>query len=230
MHRVSLVLLSLLASCALSCGDYFRGTTLVFEFDRLPVLHKLNPQDAYHPDNNPNGELCAEDAYVAAHKNETDQYGALYQQPYEYHAWATINGAPVRLARFTVRECTVSIEDKEIKMAVTSVSYQRLPPEQLGYAKKPSQWFGVVNSTVSAVPASGAFIDTPVRIDESATEIFVTREPENIADTLGPQGPILMQGKLVPRGEGVYAATLTRVTGVASGAVAAIPADRANAW
>ena len=222
------------------CMDYFDGNTLIFEFEKLPVLHRLplppdpfptdaNPLDyAYDAKLNPTGQKCADDDYAAAHPEGVDNLGVPYQQPYEYHAWATINGGPVRIAKFSTRECTTSNVDKIMKMAITTVSYTRLPEDQFAYPKKPSEWYGIVNSVVSSVPSGGATIRTPVRL-EQATEIFVTREPAGVSDDLAPQGALLMRGDVV-KDQLVLRATLAKVTGSASGIVTAIPADRVSTW
>ncbi len=229
MRRLPLALLALTATVPLaagSCTDYFKGTTLVFEFDHLPALHRIALADMYTT-SNPTGEKCADDDYAAAHPDDVDDQGNL-QQPYEYDAWATINGAPVRLARFSVRECSLNSGDTTIKNAVTTVSYERLPPAQYQYPKRPSAWYGIVNQTVNSVPSGGATILTPVVIDQ-ATEIFITREAAGVADTAGPEGTLLMLGDVVHENL-VYKATLAKVSGGASGLVTAIPADRVSAW
>ncbi|MBI5482061.1 MAG: hypothetical protein HY906_24615 [Deltaproteobacteria bacterium] len=248
----NLALALLVAAVALgsdSCTDYFRGTTLVFEFDKLPALHRIPELPETLPDGldatdfkydstknpdgtlkNPEGALCADDAYATApeHADMLDELDVPYQQPYEYHAWATINGGPVRLARFSTRECTTSNQDLTIKNAITTVSYVRLPEEQNAYPEKPSAWYGIVNAVVSSVPAGGATILTPVRL-EQATEIFVTREDAGVSDDSGPLGTLLMQGELATENL-VMTATLKKVSGSASGLVTAIPADRVSAW
>ena len=211
-----------------SCTDYFKGTTLVFEFDStLPKLHQLNPTDLA------NGDLCADDDYVKNHLTDVDQFNSPYQLPYEYHAWATINGGPVRLVRFSVRDCTVNSGDTEVKPAVTTVSYTREPAYLSANDKDGSLFYGAVDYFSAPVMLGGATMNTDVRLDQ-ATEIFVTREeiPEGQTEVdlaNGPQGTLLMRGDLVHENQ-VFTAKLDKVTGRASGLVTAIPADRVSAW
>jgi hypothetical protein len=243
MRKLALALL--VAAAALgagTCTDYFQGETLVFEFEKLPALHRLqpapdplpegaNPLDyAYDAKLNPGGALCADDDYATnpAHVDVLDKINVPYQQPFEYHVWATINDGPVRIAKFTTRECTTSNQDDVIKKAITTVSYVRLPDAEYAYPKKPSAWYGIVSDVVNSVPSGGATILTPVRL-EQATEIFVTREDAGVADTAGPMGTLLMRGDVVKK-ELVLTATLAKVSGLASGLVTAIPADRVSAW
>lgn len=252
MRTLTLALLVAAALGAGACTDYFQGTTLVFEFDKLPSLHRLPPLPETLPEGttaadfayeepvggnpgNPEGALCADDDYVAdpVHASMIDTIDVPYQQRFEYHAWATINDAPVRIARFTTRECTTSNQDTVIKNAITTVSFTRLSDAEYAYPKKPSQWYGVVNAVISSVPSGGATILTPVRLDQ-ATEIFVTREviPDDALEVdlaSGPRGTVLMRGTPARVGL-VYKATLAKVSGAASGLLTAIPADRVSAW
>jgi hypothetical protein len=233
MRKLTLAILVAAAALGVgSCADYFRGTTLILEFDKLPILHRILPADVWSEDN-PTGALCADDDYVAAHPTETDDIGSLYQQRFEYHIWATINGGPVRLGRFSTRECTTSNQDTVIKGAVTTVSYVRLPDAEYAYPQKPSEWYGIVNAVVSSVPSGGVTILTDVRL-EQATEVFVTRQaiPEGATEVdlaTGPDGTLLMRGELVKQ-DLVLKATLAKVSGAASGLLTAIPADRVSAW
>jgi len=225
MRKLALVVpVALAALVGASCADSFTGTTLVFEFEGLPSLHRVDPADAWSADN-PSGELCADDAYAAAHPDAVDDLGVNFQRPFKYRAWATINQAPVLLAEFTVRECTVNYNDTVVKPAVTSVSYAREP--KYGYPTGGSEWYGVVNAVINSVPSGGATIATDVRLDQ-ATEIFVTRDDASAAADAMP-GTVLMQGDL-RRENLVYSATLAKVSGRAFGLVTAIPADRGSAW
>jgi hypothetical protein len=244
MRKLTLALLVAAAALAAgSCSDYFRGMTLVFEFEKLPVLHRLPalpdplpdgtaPEDyAYAEGTNDAGAKCADDDYVAVarHQEMVDDIDVPYQQSLEYHVWATINGGPVRIARFVTRDCTTSAVDKIVKPAITTVSYTRLPDAEYGYPKKPSEWYGIVNQVVSSVPSGGATILTDVRLDD-ATEVFITREESaTVTETSGPMGTLLMQGA-VEKSSLVYKVTLKKVSGSASGLLTAIPADRVSAW
>jgi hypothetical protein len=157
-----------------------------------------------------------------------------YQQRFEYHAWATINDAPVRIARFVTRECTTSNQDDVFKNAVTTVSYTRVPDAQYAYPQKPSEWYGIVNGVVNNIPSGGATIRTDVRM-EGATEVFVTKEtiPDGATEVdlaAGPAGQLLMQGAVLKKSQGMMFATLNKVSGSANGIMTAIPADRVSAW
>jgi hypothetical protein len=226
------ILAALIALGSTGCTDYFQGTQLVFEFDNLPVLKKIRPEDQYAATTG-TGELCADDTYVSQHLGQADQFNNLYEQPYEYHAWATINGGPVRLARFMVRHCTVNSADTEIKPAVTTISYNREPAYLSADDKHGSQFFGSCNYVSAPILIGAATIYTEVRVDQ-ATEFFLTREevPEgqtevNLAN--GPQGTLLMLGNVVHE-NAVYTATLDKISGNATGMLTAIPADRSSAW
>jgi hypothetical protein len=221
------ILAALIALGSTGCTDYFKGTQLVFEFDNLPVLKKIRPEDQYSATTG-TGELCADDTYVSQHLGQADQFNNLYEQPYEYHAWATINGGPVRLARFMVRHCTVNSADTEIKPAVTTISYNREILYLSADDKHGSQFYGSCNYVSAPILIGAATIYTEVRVDQ-ATEFFLTREAEGIGDDHGPEGTLLMLGNVVHE-NAVYTATLDKVSGNATGLLTAIPADRSSAW
>jgi hypothetical protein len=230
MRSLMLAILAVLTALAGgSCTDYFQGTTLVFEFDNLPVLHKIRAQDQYSAVTG-TGELCADDPYVAQTLDDVDDFGNRYQQPYEYHAWATINGSPVRLARFTVRDCSVNSADFEIKPAVTTPSYTREPAYLSANDADGSKFYGSCDYVSAPILIGAATMTTEVRLGQ-ATEVFLTREGEGLADDAGPQpdGVLLMRGDL-RRENQVFTATLDKVNGNATGLVTALPADRVSAW
>ncbi len=226
-------LLALLAFTAVTgCTDYFQGTTLVFEFDQLDPLHQIKPEDQYSTASG-TGELCADDPYVASTWLDVNQFNQRYQQPYEYHAWATINGGPVRLVRFTVRDCTINSGDFEIKPAVTTINYTRDPTYLSANSEDGSHFYGSVNYVSAPVVLGSATMNTEVRL-EQATEVFVTREeiPADATEVdlaTGPRGTLLMRGSLVRENQ-VITAKLDKVNGSATGLVTAIPADRVSAW
>jgi hypothetical protein len=228
MRSLMLAILAVLtALTGGSCTDYFQGTTLVFEFSSLPVLHKIREVDQYSAVTG-TGELCADDPYVAKTRDEVDQFNNPYQQPYEYHAWATINGGPVRLASFTVRDCTVNSADFEIKPAVTTLSYTREPTFLSANADDGSRFYGSCDYVSAPILIGSATLTTEVRL-EQATEVFLTREAAGIGAEKGPEGLLLMRGDL-RRENQVFTATLDKVSGNATGLVTAIPADRVSAW
>jgi hypothetical protein len=210
--RIAL-LLGCAAGLAAGCGDYFDGSDLYFTFDQLAPLQTLT--DADRAASAPGA--CADDAYLAQHPDEDQQL--------EYNAWATLNGGPVLIARFTVRECTFVVTDTDVKKAVTSVRYSRDPD---GYPdpKTGSALYGVVNGIANALPSGGVAMKTDVRLD-GASEIFVTREPvgRDPATATPTASAVLMEGDLVAT-SGVLKATLTKRLGGASGAVTVVVVDR----
>ena len=166
--------------------------------------------------------FCADDAYAAAHPEVA--------KPYEYQAWAMINGGPVRIARFTVRRCTSTFNDKQVKRMITSVHYTR--DDKWGYPDRASASasYGVVDDVIDAFPVGAANFTTDVRFD-GATEFFVTREPIDAPESDPPSiDQVLMKGTFTQNGD-VYSAVLEKQTlNGPSGHVAAIVVNRISAW
>ncbi|HEY3359077.1 MAG TPA: hypothetical protein VGQ83_37855 [Polyangia bacterium] len=170
--------------------------------------------------------VCADEAYIAANPGQaTDS---------EYRAWATINGGPVLLARFTVRECTFASGDKDLKNAITSIKYRR--NAQTGYPAKAtatepaSGLYGAVDTSLNAFLVGMGYMTTEVRLG-GATEIFITKEPLGAPETASPSAIVIMSGPLHQEGD-VYNARLDKVSTslAASGNVTAIVINRSSAW
>jgi hypothetical protein len=228
--RLLLATAGLLSTLVLgACASSFDGTNVYFEFQKLAPLQRLLDADKTLNDQGvlAKAGICADDAYVA-------QYGHDHPElfdAFEYHAWATMNGSPVRLARFTVRECTLANEDTGLKQAVTTVSFVR--DDQTGYPKKGtgSQVFGVVDQTQNGYPMGGAYMTTGTRLG-GATEVFITKEPVPAPGEdldLRPPSLVLMGGT-VAEVSGIITGTLEPRVGLAHGMVTAIIVDRASAW
>jgi hypothetical protein len=266
MRTTTLLILAAvaLAAAATSCSDYFDGTNLYFDFNKLDPLVKLVDADkdcgtitdeatCNLPDPPPKGHLgctwkwvddndhtqggtcqgtpaglCADDDYIDGTRGfpaHSDQ-----QPRYEYRAWATINGGPALLARFTVRECTVANTDNQLKKMITSIVYHRDPT--YGYADRASKsaYYGVVDDVINAFPVGSAYMDTLVRMD-NATEVFITEETLDAPETQGPDPrAVLMKGNLTQEGD-VYSAVLSKLSlSGPSGHVTAIVVNRTSAW
>lgn len=213
--RIAL-LLGCAAGLAAGCGESFDGSNLYFTFAKLQALQTLADEDRQRAEDGQGG-LCADDAYLAEHPDQ--------DRPLEYRAWATINGGPVLLARFTVRECSFVVSDAVIKNAVTTLSYAR---DESGFpdARTGSDLYGVVDANINALPAGGVYMKTDVRLDK-AREIFITRElRETDATAIPTASAVLMEGPLVAT-NGVLKAKLAKRVGDASGAVTVVVVDRA---
>jgi hypothetical protein len=201
---------------AASCTDYFDGTDLYFVLSgKLPIQDRIADADltATPP------VVCADESYLVLHP---EQRGA-----YEYHVWATVNGGPARLAKFTTRDCSYAALDPFSKPATTSVTYYR---NAFGYPdeSKGSALYGVLSGLVNGFQIGGTHFATDVRL-ENATEVFITREPRGIPDTTPPNDYVVMRGDLRVEGS-TLSATLNPVNGRADGTLVAIPVERSSAW